>query len=110
MQKFLHIQLNGIDSYLDNVLAMPVILSLLLAERRVLFKRSGNYTLPVWEIVLATAYIALITEVVFPMVSSRFTADWLDIVFYSAGSFLFNITLNHPSGKNSESENKTTNS
>jgi membrane protein YdbS with pleckstrin-like domain len=55
-----------IDNYLDNLLAMPVILTLFLAERIVLFKKEKNYRLPPADIIIATGYIILITEIIFP--------------------------------------------
>lgn len=77
------------DAYLDNFLAMPIILPLLLAERRYLFKRGGTYHLPLLEVILATIYISLISELLFPLLSSRFTFDWLDFAFFIAGAALY---------------------
>lgn len=74
------------DAYLDNILAMPIILPLLLAERRYLFKRGSVYHLPLLEVILATIYVSLISELLFPLLSSRFTFDWLDFVFFFAGA------------------------
>ena len=94
MQKILHITFSFADSYLDNLLAMPIILTLLLAERRWLFKKGSNYQIPVIDIVVATLYIIFITEVVFPLLSKNFTADWKDLLFYALGSFVFYNTIN----------------
>jgi hypothetical protein len=77
------------DAYLDNLLAMPIILHLLLAERRYLFKRGGNYRLPLLEVILATVYVSLISELLFPVLSSRFTFDWLDFVFFFTGAGIY---------------------
>lgn len=77
------------NAYLDNFLAMPIILPLLLAERRYLFKRGGTYHLPLLEVILATIYVSLISELLFPLLSSRFTFDWLDFAFFFAGAAVY---------------------
>ncbi len=83
-----------IDNYLDNLLAMPVILSLFLAERIALFKKGKNYRLPPTDIIIATLYIILITEIFFPLLSNKYSADWADVIFYCLGSVLFYFTIN----------------
>lgn len=94
LQKVMHIRLGWADNYLDSLLAMPVILSLWLAERQWLFKRGSTYRLSPLHVLLATLYIAFITEGLFPLLSARFTADWLDVACYAAGSFVFYFTIN----------------
>lgn len=79
------------DRHLDNLLAMPVILTLLQAERIFLFRKGSAYRLTFFEIVMATLYIILITEIIFPVFSKDFTRDWADAFFYFAGSLLFYI-------------------
>lgn len=94
LQKYLEIPVPYIDLYLDNLLAMPIILTLLLAERRFLFKKGKHYRLPLLDVVVATAYIAFITEVIFPLLSEEFTTDWWDLLFYAIGSIVFYLTVN----------------
>jgi len=93
MQKVLDIHYPWADRYLDNLLAMPIILSFLMIERRYLFRRK-NYRLSLLEVVVATVLVIVITEVLFPLLSRSFTTDWWDIVFYSLGSLLFYFTIN----------------
>lgn len=100
LQKLFHISVPYLDLYLDNLLAMPIILTLLLFERRMLFKRGSHYRLPVLDVVVATIYIVFIAEVIFPLLSERFVTDWWDVLFYALGSMLFLLTINRlPSGK-----------
>jgi hypothetical protein len=99
LQKGLQIQFTFFDRYLDNLLAMPVILTLLLAERRWLTKKNNNYTLPLPDIIIATVYIIIISEIVFPLWSPQFTTDWMDILFYAAGSVIFYYTINKAEDK-----------
>lgn len=100
IQKGFEIPLPLIDDYLDSLLAMPIILTFLLVERRMLFKKGKNYRLPVLDVVLAIFYISIITEVLFPWLSDRFTADWLDVVFYAIGSLIYFLTINRFPSKN----------
>ncbi len=73
---------------------MPIILTLFPAERRWLFKKGNDYTVPVLDIIVATIWVVLISEILFPLLSERFTADWKDVVFYGIGSFIFHFTMN----------------
>ena len=91
-QYFFKIRIWFADAYLDNLVAMPIILTLLHAERRYLFRRGASYRLSTLEIILATIYIAVISEVLFPLLSSRFTFDWVDFVFFFTGAALFMLT------------------
>jgi hypothetical protein len=77
------------DAYLDNLVAMPLILTLLQAERRHLFKKGPQYKLPLLEIILATIYVSAISEFLFPVLTTRFTYDALDFVFFFLGAALF---------------------
>ena len=93
LQKGLEISLPLIDRYLDSLLAMPIILTLLLWERRYIFKRGKGYHLSLVEIVMATAFIALISEIIFPALSEDFTFDWFDILFYMIGSTIYFLLI-----------------
>ena len=77
------------DAYLDNLIAMPLILTLVQVERRHLFKRGPQYKLPVLEIGLATVYVSVVSEFLFPLLSTRFTYDTLDFIFFFLGAVLF---------------------
>lgn len=93
-QKVLNISLPLFDDYLDNLVAMPIILTIFLTEKRMLWGKGNNYKLPVLDIVLLTIYLSFISELVFPFLSNRFTADWLDVGCYVLGSYLFYKCMN----------------
>ena len=93
-QRVLELSIPFADNYLDNLLATPILLTLLLVERRILFRYGSDYTLTVQEVSMATVFIAVVGEVLFPALSREFIFDWLDVLFYSVGSFLFHITIN----------------
>lgn len=94
LQKVLGIKLPVIDAYLDSFLLMPLLLTLLVVERRWLFRRGNSYSLKLLDIVMATLLISVVTELVFPALSIRFTADWWDVLAYGLGSMLFYFTIN----------------
>jgi hypothetical protein len=93
-QKVLGIPIPPADSYLDNLVTPPILFTLVIVERRILFKRGPGYTLNIMETTMGTVLIALISEVLFPYLSSDFTADLLDVLFYVLGSILFYTTIN----------------
>lgn len=96
LQYGLQIYIPLADSYLDNLLAMPIMLTLLLAERRWLFRKGPHYHLSLLEILLTTLYISLISEFLFPKLSTRFTFDVLDFFFFFAGAGLYLLFIHRP--------------
>jgi len=99
IQKGLDIHFATIDRYLDNLLAMPIILTFLMIERRYLLGRKQSFNLSVLEILVTTFFIVVVGEILFPLLSRDFTTDWWDIIFYMLGSVLFYLTINQR-GKN----------
>lgn len=83
-----------VDSFLDNLLAMPIILTLLLFERRYIFRWKGYYRLTISEVIIGTLFIAFVSEIIFPALSDDFTGDWKDLIFLLAGAVLFYFTIN----------------
>ncbi len=92
-QYIFKIPLPFLNNYLDNFLAMPVILFLLLAEKKYIYKQKDQ-KLSLLFVIIATLYVALVTEWLFPLLSERFTADWFDLVFYSLGSAFYYFFMN----------------
>jgi hypothetical protein len=89
LQHLLKVSLPVADAYLDNFLAMPVILTLLVAERRYLFRRGTDYRLTLLEVILAIAYVSAVSEWLFPLLSNRFITDLPDVLFFFAGAGLY---------------------
>lgn len=89
LQKIFHVNFFWVDSYIDNLVAMPIILSLWQLEKIWLFRKGSNYKLSALEIGVATIYISLISEVIFPLFSKDFTGDIVDVIMYFIGSALF---------------------
>ena len=100
LQKGFGISLPLLDCYLDNLLAMPLLLTLLGWERRWLFKRVSGWKLSNLEVVAATVYVIIVSEILFPWLSPAFTADWRDAVVYAFGSLVFQLTATIHTKKN----------
>ena len=94
MQKGLDMHFAAIDRYLDNLLAMPIILTFLMIERRYLLVRKKSFHLSALEVLVATFFIVVVAEVFFPLFSRDFTTDWWDVIFYILGSVIFYLTIN----------------
>ncbi len=82
------------DNYLDPFLCTPIMLTFLLFERRVFFKEGEGFILSVLEIIVATIGMICISEILFPYLSSQFTADWHDGIGLSLGSLYFYFFIN----------------
>jgi hypothetical protein len=94
LQKGLGIAIPIVDSYLDPLLCMPILLTLFLAERRWLFRKGEAYFLPKGEVVGIVLVLTLLFEWGFPFFSEKFTADVWDAVAYGIGGVLFYTVLN----------------
>lgn len=89
VEKYLSIRISLLDNYLDPLLFMPILLSLVLWERRWWLKSNRNYVLPithVWGYCLITIILA---EILFPKLNPSFKADWIDSILYVIGSMIF---------------------
>jgi hypothetical protein len=96
LQKVFGISIDWADSHLDMIAGLPILLTLFLTERQLLFKKGPAYRLPSLYLVLITAYVVLMAEWLFPLLSHRFRADWKDVGFAFAGTLLFQLTINRP--------------
>jgi hypothetical protein len=82
-------------SYLDDLLAMPIVLTIILAAERIYF-RNNNFVLPLGWVVGAVVAFSVFFELMLPPFSQKHTADWLDAVAYSVGAVLFHLIINKP--------------
>lgn len=94
LEKIFHIHNVWIDSYLDPLLCMPIFLSALLLQRRILFYKKEAYTLPIFHIFVSFIFVSVWAELIFPYLNKGFTADIWDVVLYLIGSIYFYFFLN----------------
>lgn len=96
LQKVAKVSQPLLDAYLDPLLFMPILLHLMLWERRSLFGKGPYYTLGFWRTVAIFILVGIITEIVFPSMSSKFTTDVIDVACYAIGSMVFLLIWNKP--------------
>ena len=80
-----------VDGYLDPLLCFPVLLGLLLVERRFLF---GRARLGPLETVASALVLMVIFEYVFPALKDKFFYDPYDVLAYALGVFYFYAVIN----------------
>lgn len=88
IEKILDIHISFLDNYLDSFLALPIILSLYLVERRKLFKKP-DYRFSLLEVIVVSIALSLFFEEVLPQISNGFTKDYYDYLALSLGAVLF---------------------
>lgn len=91
-QKVLIINILWADSYLDDFLSMPFILSLFLVEQHFWKRRTSNLT--ILEIVIFTIVFAVFFEEIMPQLNAYYTKDYWDYLAYGLGSLVFYFGIN----------------
>lgn len=94
-QKLFGISLPMLDSYIDPVLGMPLLLYAHLTERRFLWGLGPKFQLSALETILVTVITALISEFVFPLFTDLFHYDPYDFIAFAVGAILFYFTMNN---------------
>ncbi|OBX24430.1 MULTISPECIES: hypothetical protein [Bizionia] len=79
---------NWIYFYLNDFLCMPIVLSLCLAIIRRL-KKANNLYVPLLVVLGLTTYFVVYFEWFMPQISTRYTADIIDVGLYYLGAMLF---------------------
>jgi hypothetical protein len=77
-----------IDDYLDPAVLMPLILYAVLWERRIVLNNK-KIVLPYLVIFGYFVTMAVLGELLFPLLSDRFTADYWDILAYAFGTIVY---------------------
>ena len=81
----LNINITLLDNYLDPFCASVIILHGLALERKFIFE----WSLTTLDIIIAILILSVISELVFPYFSNKFTADIYDFLAFSAGGLWF---------------------
>jgi hypothetical protein len=79
------------DAYLDDLLCMPVVLSISLAAMRFLYSKTRLTTA---QILFTFIYCSVLFEVFLPMISRTYTGDVTDVVLYALGAWFFARMMN----------------
>src|SRR5690554_264037 len=95
----LHIALPSlINNYLNDFLCMPIVLIItqLLARK---IKKDKQYIIKNHLIILIVLYYSVYFEYYLPKVNARYTADFIDVILYALGGFVFYFLENSSLGK-----------
>jgi hypothetical protein len=84
-----------IHSYLDDLLCMPVTLSIALFMQQKLAGDS-SFTFSKIRVVAVVMFYAIFFELWLPLNSSAYTSDIMDVAAYGVGGMVFYFFLNHP--------------
>lgn len=88
-----------VSSYLADVLALPLLLTLALAFMRHVYFRQPGFVLPAAWVISTWAAVSVWFELLLPWWRpGTATADPFDALAYAAGGFLFGHFLNRPAG------------
>lgn len=80
------------DSYLDDLLCMPILLGLALAERR-FFLGQAKFTFPLFDTAIMVIALSLLFEEVYPRMWNDFVRDDWDYAYYLLGGGIFYFFL-----------------
>jgi hypothetical protein len=83
-------------SYLDDLLAIPVILGITLQIYRKIHPRKDAFSFTKMQILVAVIYVSVVFEWILPRFSTIYTSDILDICCYFAGGVYFFFLINRP--------------
>lgn len=84
-----YVAIEWIDNYLDDLVCMPIFLTLLLFERRHVFRIDPNYIFSWFEISVITLVFGVFYEAILPHYNTSFTSDNWDYLCYALGSLIF---------------------
>ena len=94
LEKIQEIFIPYMHRYLDDLLAMPVILGITLQLFRWAYRKKESFIFTKMQILVGTAYISFIFEVLLPQWSDRYTADPFDLLCYGLGAVYFYFFIN----------------
>jgi hypothetical protein len=88
LQRLMHFNIPFLDNYLDPIVLMPLLLYAVLWERRILLK-NNDIELSYAEVLGYFLLVVIFGEIIFPLLSDKFTADYWDILAYAIGTFAY---------------------
>lgn len=95
LEKVRGIFLPFVHAYLDDLLAMPVILGITLQVYRWIHPQRNHFRFTKVQIIVGFAYISILFELLLPIWSSRYVADPVDVLCYALGSIYFYHLINN---------------
>lgn len=80
-------------THLDDILCMPIVLTLILAAERLYFN-NPFFTHPKRYLLATVLLFCVVFEWLLPLLSAKYTSDILDVAAYIMGALLFQKTIN----------------
>lgn len=87
-------------SYLDDLLAIPVILGITLQVYRKIHPKKDTFSFTKTQILVAVIYVSVVFEWFLPRFSTTYTSDILDVICYFVGGLYFYFLILAKSTKN----------
>ena len=88
--------------YLNDILCLPVVLTLALWLQQKLFRGSCRQRLNAAQVLFVGLYFAILFEGILPALAERYTRDYWDILAYAAGGIVYFFLFNPKPQLNSE--------
>ena len=83
-----------INGYINDAFAIPVIANLALWFQRVLIIKNNYYVLARWHVIFMVVYVSVVFEGLLPLLSKKYTGDWIDVLLYIIGGLFFYKVMN----------------
>lgn len=94
LERILGIFIPFVHEYLDDLLAMPVVLGISLQVFRWISPLKDGFIFTKTQILIGVAYFAFLFEFLLPMFSPVYTRDFWDVVCYGVGAVFFHRQIN----------------
>nr|WP_293016246.1 magnesium citrate secondary transporter [Mongoliibacter sp.] len=94
LEKILGIFIPYVHAYLDDLMAMPVVLGITLQVYRWIHPSKNQFVFSPGQVFVGFAYFSFLFEYLLPKWSDTYTADIWDIVCYAVGSIAFYMLIN----------------
>ncbi len=94
LERYFELFIPIIHSYLDDLLAIPVILGITLQIYRKIHPQKDAFSFTKKQILVAVIYVSIVFELILPYFSSTYTSDIYDAVCYTLGAIYFFFLIN----------------
>lgn len=97
LEKVFGVFIPFVHAYLDDLLAIPVILGITLQIYKKIHPKRERFTFTKTQILVAVIYVSVVFEWFLPKYSSTYIGDILDVLCYVLGSVYFYFLVNQAS-------------
>lgn len=94
LEKVMKVFIPYVHAYLDDLLAMPVILGITLQVFRWIHPLKDDFVFSKTQVAVGWLYFSFLFELVLPRWSPIYTADILDVLCYGLGALAFYKLIN----------------